>query len=67
MIYLKSLLVGLVAAVIVSVLWFLTEIGVMNIMMARQMGAETANGSGGIGAVSMPLTFPVGAVLGFAI
>ena len=67
MVYLKSIAVGLAAAVLAVAAWILGQVAVVVAMIASQFSA----GSGGVGAVSMglgpwPLVFAaVAFALGF--
>ena len=62
-IYFKSVLIGVVVAVLFTVLWVLAEIGLDSLRLAWQMSHEA--GSGGIGAVSVTSYAPIGTLLGF--
>ena len=63
MIYLKSVLVGITAAVVAAILWLVSEIALTAFMVSREMARTT--GSGGIGAVSVPFVCPSRRLSGF--
>jgi predicted Na+-dependent transporter len=64
MMYLKSILIGIVAAVAASVLWILT-VFVIPILIPFFMSRNT--GSGGIGATVDSVSILAAALVGFAI
>ena len=63
MIYFKSLLFGLAAAIAGMIVWLLGEIAWAAFLVSREMARSV--GSGGIGAVSVTSYSVIGALLGF--
>jgi hypothetical protein len=72
MTYVKTLLVGLIGALVATVLWIVVPIFVSVVWSTRSSSFVT-NGSGGIGAVSSGILVPTGfsillaALVGFTI
>ena len=65
MIYVKSFLMGCIAAVVVSLMWFVGEFALLAFVWVPRGINET--GSGGLGAVSMGSNAPLAGVVAFVV